>query len=788
MSPSTAIAPVLLERPLAIAAVAFLLGILSGGTVLSVSLAAFFAAAALSGWVIRRRSAFALLAIPACFFTAGGVSRALAERSRPPGLDVEPGLELVIQGTVVGAPERAVEEDRLELDLEAYATDRRGPFQPARGRVRVVVPKSNGPPCGEAGDRLRAIARVFPRDRGTSFEPKDSPIAFATVPSPLACARVEQNAKNDPASWMERERSGIHRAIDRHLSGPRAAIVRAFATGDQSGIPRAIAADFQASGLSHLLAVSGLNLAIIAGLFVVLLAAVFRRIPRIALGIGVARLSALPAIPFVLAYTLLVGASASAVRAAIMVLVLLVARIISRESDPISALALALLLMLAADPGAVADVSLELSFAAVLALLYLQPIVSRRLRLEKAPRVLRWPLEIAAASFVAALATAPITAHHFQQLSLIGVFANVPAHPIASFVLVPLALLGGLAGLVSDAIAAPILWVAGVAADGLMALAHAAARTPYGTVKLFAPNVFECAVFAAMLIAIAAEKKRAAIACAIVLGVEVAGVEVARRLSTELRVTVLPVGQGDSIVVELPGGDTWVVDTGPGASAERRPAAEKVLIPFLASRRVHRIDRLIISHPHGDHAGGLAELRARVPIDSLWWTGEQRESGPEILGAFAELDRGAIASEHRGGVHVEVLGPLDPDPKKVNDGSIVLRLSYGARAIVLAGDAERAEESSMLASCAPCLSADVLKLGHHGSKTSTSEELLDAVAPRIAIASLGRGNRFGFPHRAVTDRLTARGIPLYRTDLHGAITVITDGTDLEVRPEKTNGP
>lgn len=784
MSVSTT-APALLGRPLAIAAVAFLLGILSGGPVLEVALAVFAAAAALSGWMIRRRSAFALLAIPACFFTAGMASRALAERRRPPELEVQPGREVVIQGTVVGAPERAVEEDRLELELDAFATDRRGPFLPARGRVRVILPKSKAP-CGEAGDRLRAIARIFPRDRARSIEPKDSPIAFASIRSPLACVRVEENARNDPASWMERERSGVHRAIDRHLSGPSAAIVRAFATGDQSGIPRAIASDFQSSGLSHLLAVSGLNLAIIAGLFVVALAAVFGRIPRLVLGIGVARLSAMPAIPFVIAYTLLVGASASAVRAAIMVLVLLVAQITSHMRDPISALALALLLMLAFDPGAVADVSLELSFVAVLALFYLHPLVSRRLGLETKPRLLRWPLEIAVASFVAALATAPITAHHFQQLSLIGVLANVPAHPIASFVLVPLALLGGLAGLVSDAIAAPILWVAGAAADGLIAVAHAAARTPYGSVKLFAPNLLECAIYTAMLIAVVAAKKRIAIACAIALCAELATVEAARRWSSELRVTVLPVGQGDSIVVELPRGDTWVVDTGPGGSAERKPPAERILIPFLASRRIHRIDRLIISHPHGDHAGGLAELRARVPIDELWWTGDHRESGPEILRAFAELKRGAIASEHRGGVHVEVLGPLDPDPKKVNDGSIVLRLSYGARSILLAGDAERAEENAMLQRCAPCLSADVLKLGHHGSKTSTSEELLDAVAPRIAIASLGRGNRFNFPHRPVTDRLASRGIDLYRTDLHGAITVLTDGQNLEVHSEKTN--
>lgn len=785
--------PALLRRPLAIAAIAFVIGVLAGPCPLAAALGAFILATALSWLALRRRSPLALLAIPCCFFAAGAACRAFSALDLPTELPVQPGKEIVIQGTVAGAPEHGPEEDALSIDLEAFAEARTAELHRARGRLRLFLPAqaevaSDRRSCGEAGDRIRVLAKVFPIPRDPrALDPREAPIASASTNTALACVKLEEQTTIDPASIMERERSGIHRAIDRALTGDRAAIVRAFATGDRSGIPRVISDDFQGAGLSHLLAVSGLNLAIIAGMFVVLLAIIFRRVERLALGIGAARLAAIPAIPFVVAYTLLVGASASAVRSAIMVLALLVAQIIGRLREPITALSLALLLMLAIDPGALSDVSLELSFAAVLALFYLHPIFARRVH--ALPALARVPIEVAIASFVAALATAPIAARHFQQLSLIGIAANVPAHPLASFVLVPLALIGGVAGLASDTIARPILWVAGWGAEALLALAHSAARVPGGTIDLFAPNLLECALFVALLCAIVASRKRVAIACALLLAIELAAIELLKKTSEELRVTILSVGQGDSIVVELPHGKTIVVDTGPGSRGQKKPATERALIPFLASRRIHRIDRLIITHPHGDHAGGLAELMRRVPVDDAWWSGELREAPPEALQMLTVLRARSppLGIETIEGVELEVLAGNEA-AKKVNDGSIVVRLAYKDRAILLAGDAEKAEERAMVERCERCLRADVLKLGHHGSRTSTSEPFLDAVAPKIAVASLARGNHFGFPNREVVERLAARGIAFYRTDLDGAVTIETDGHALRVTPPSPLAP
>jgi competence protein ComEC len=773
-------APVLLRRPIVIAACVFVLGILAGELAAPIALLFFGAGAVASLFLAARRSPFALLAIPLCFFTAGLSARALAARERPAALPLEPGQEIVIQGTVIGAPERGVSEDSFAVELEAWAPRRDAPLLSARGTIRVLTPKAEH----DAGDRLRAWVRIFPLETA-GLSSRDTPLAIASLSTPRAAMKLEAEARNTPRAIMERVRGRVHDAIARQLDGEREAIVRAFATGDRSAIPRALANDFQAAGLSHLLAVSGLNLAIIAGVFVIALAAILRRIPRIALGIGSARFAAIPAIPFALAYTFLVGATPSAVRAAIMVLALCTAQILGRLRDAISALGLALLLMCGLDPGAVADISLQLSFAAVLGLFYLAPRFDRFLPKN---RLLALAYRVGTASLAAALATAPIVACHFGQVSVSGIAANIPAHPLSSLILVPLALAGGLLALVSETIAWPVLWVAGEAANLLALLARAAAKIPGGTLELSTPNLLELSLVIAALIAIAAQKKRLLLIALAVLVVEIAALDLEQRTREAVRVTVLAAGQGDAIVVELPKGRTLVVDTGPPAKGQRRPTSERVLIPFLKQRRIRSIDRLIISHPHGDHAGGLAELARRIRIEEAWWTGEEREAPPETLAALASMKTRVISStctEDQDGVTLEVLGPLEPAAraKKVNDGSLVFRLRYQGRAILFSGDAELAEERALVDRCAPCLRADVLKLGHHGSKTSTSERFLEAVQPKIAVASLGRGNRFGFPHREVMERLEDRDIELFRTDLDGAVTILIEKGALTVQRE-----
>ncbi|MCA9553374.1 MAG: DNA internalization-related competence protein ComEC/Rec2, partial [Myxococcales bacterium] len=528
------------------------------------------------------------------------------------------------------------------------------------------------------------------------------------------------------------------------------------------------------------------------GLLVLALVAVFRRVPAIALGPGAHRTAALVALPVVALYTALVGAAPSAVRAALMVAALLVGHAFARLREAWSALALAVIVMVAWDPATLGDPGFQLSFASVAALLRIQPALADWL----APRRRSWrawrraPVEALLASVAATVGTTPLVLRHFGVLPVAGLIANLPAAPWASLVVVPLSLFGGLLAGVSPELAAPVLKLAGHAAGVLQAMAEHASALPGAAVRLPQPTILECVLFYGATIGFSLPVNRgrgprrlawlsvAGLALSLTVGLG------ARFLSKEVQVTFLPVGQGDGAVVELPGGRAILVDTGPGGSG--MDAAERVLLPFLRARRIDSLDAVVLTHAHADHTGSLATLAEQIPIKEVWWTGDARE-GPEWLpGLVAELGAREVAAGSEpyvaGPATVRFLGPVK-DPRSygdINDGSVVISVELGARRILMVGDAEAVAEQDLLQACAECLDADVLKAGHHGSRSSTTDAFLTAVSPEHAVLSCGLHNHFGFPHPEVVARLEAAGVRVWRTDLEGAIIVRTDGEALEV--------
>ncbi len=773
--------------------------------------------------IARARRPLAHVVLVGPFFFAGLIAGTLG--LPPPGTagvgpDLLDARDVVVEGVVADAARRAPYADRLLVDLTGIGRLPPEALAPAAGRVELWIPTSTagpaGPPCGEAGDVVRAWARLA-RPTAGAWPGGGDPRAAAArrgvalhgaVAGPERCVRLRP--ARGLSGGVERLRAALHAAVDLRLAptgaGPearaRAAVVKAFVTGDRSAIERDLDRAFQASGLSHLLAVSGLNLAIVAGLFVLGLERLLRRSTRVATGWGARPLAALVAIPFVLLYTGIVGASPSALRAALMVLLLLLGRILRRPVDPWTSLALALVLMLAWDPSGLGDVSLQLSFAAVAALFRLYPALVEVCapRLATRPWWWRAPLEVALASAAATLGTAPLVGRHFHRLSLIGLVANVPAAPLGSLVLVPLSLLGALVSLVSPAIGGPILDLAGLAADALVGLAEGAAAVPLASLSFPRPTILECVLFYGATIGLSVRPARPAtrrlgwgslLALVLVAGGSVA----ARRFGDELRVAFLPVGQGDAAVVELPGGRVIVVDTGPGQRGSS--AAARVLAPYLRIRRVTEIDLLVLTHPHADHVAGLADLASELPIREVWWTGDTREVPPELLQPLTWLPTTTVGvgtpPRRYGDAVVEVLAPVGSATTApiVNDGSLALRVRLGRRAILLTGDAEAGSEAAMIERWGEAgLRADVLKAGHHGSRTSSTEAFLRAVGARELVLSLGLRNGFGFPHPDVVRRADALGLRVWRTDLDGLVWVETDGEDLELRSfrGRSSGP
>lgn len=658
-----------------------------------------------------------------------------------------------------GAPDRGWVQGRVEraTGLEAWVASPQG-----RWRLRTPEPVAVG-------------ERVFARVTAGAVAVR--------LPGSVAGIRDDQRAGARPAKAQDQLRVGRGRALpglQRLALADHHGLLRALVSGQREGVDEETRELLRRTGTSHLLAISGLHVGLLAGTVGGLSWLLLR---PLALGRAWRLGSLLPPVAAALvavAYAMSVGAPASARRAAVMVVAAAGTAALGRRPRPWTLLGLAAGGVVLVEPGLVGDLGFQLSFSAVAGMLLVGPRL-RRLLPPDSGRPLRWLLDSLGATLGATVGTLGLSALHFQQLSAVAPLANLLAAPLIGGLALPLALLGLL---LPDP-------------PGLLCLAMADRAVDLcllGLRLLDRPLLHPAVGPAGALLLGALPLVRRWPAVAALLALVALGLRLQPR--DGLRVTFLAVGQGDAALVEWADGRRWLVDGGPPSEAVLR---------YLRRRGIRRLDALVLSHPHDDHLGGLVEVAEALPVRALWAPRPPREdeAGFQALWA-ATVGRGATAVlpddvPVRGLSGVRVEHPRGrwtarKAAKALNEESLVLRLDHGRHRVILLGDVE-GEAEALLARALP--RATLVKVAHHGSRSSSSAALVQRLRPAVAVVSAGRDNRFDHPHPRALGAWMGRGEGLpcgpeedegracrtrvLRTDRDGTIEWSSDGARWRLR-------
>ena len=703
------------------------------------------------------------------------------------------GQRGVITGRIVQEPEHSEERVRFVIELEQVVAD--SAIYHLSGQVLVTVKDAYLP--ADYGDRVSLrgkLQRPHEMRNPGAFDYRAF-LAQQDIYGTLFVGKPEQvvSVERLPGHYLYEGvvlpvRHAVRQSIERNLSGAPAGLLLGVLLGEKQQIPEEVRAAFRSTGLAHALVVSGLHVGLVGGFFF--------------FGFRLLRLADRPSsaatIVALVLYALVTGAQVPVVRAVQMGAVLLLGRVLRRQGDIYNTLGLAALAILVIWPESPWSLSFQLSFGATWAIVSLHgPLTSlfppAYQRADS--RVGRWIVSPLCASLAAQLGTGPLIAYSFQQLALGAVVANIVVVPLLALA-VGLGLLAALTGWILPWVATAFNAANYLVLVGLIELVSWWAALPFASVTVPRPGMLFVAGAAALCLLgpLLSHKAwaRKAVIFTVLVSLNVAVWSYALR-SHDLEIVFLDVGQGDAAFVRFPNGKTMVVDGG-----ERNAyfdCGEQVLLPFLRYMGVRRVDVVVASHPHNDHIGGLVALLEQMEVGHFLDSGQGYDSWTaqrlrELIAERGVHYRRIAAGDSLaglGGVAGLVLHPtadfVDADgdtPFGLNSGSVVFSLQHGAVRVLFTGDVEQETDPVILAWGAR-LQAQLLKVAHHGSRTSSQPLFIEAVAPAVAVMSLGEGNKFKHPAPEIVARYATHGARVLRTDHTGAVQVRIDSTNMDVQ-------
>jgi competence protein ComEC len=700
------------------------------------------------------------LLVPAAFavgflWAAGFAHLRLADRLAP---ELE-GRDLEVAGVVASLPATTERGLRFVFDLESAppGLPRRVLLSWYRGAFAEETP---APLAGAVHPGERWLFTVRLRQPHGHLNPHGFDYeAWLTERAIGATGYVRSRGvqrllgrRDSLADRIEGAREAVRDRFQRVLGEtPSAGILAALAVGEQRAIANEEWRLFSRTGVTHLMSISGLHVTLVSGLCAWLVSALWRRVPRLALALPARKAGALAAIAAALAYTLLAGFAVPAQRTFYMVTVVALALWSGRIASPARTLALALAVVTALDPWAVLQAGFWLSFGAVALIFYVSAGWTGR-----EARALQW-LRV---QWAITAGLAPAALFLFAQVSVVGPLANALAIPLVSAVITPLALVAAV--LPVDALLHLAEWLT----QWLLEYLDWCAQLPAAAWQQHAPPLWATLLALAGVAWLLLPRGFPWRALGVALMTPAITLPAVAPAPGEAWITTLDVGQGLAVVVRT-ANRALLYDTGPAFGADT-DSGERIVAPYLRATGVGQLDALVLTHNDTDHTGGAWSVLAAMDVGQVLHSLPASHPALAVAARTQRCARG-MAWEWDG-VRFEMLHPAPAGAaRRRNDESCVLRIATAGGAMLLTGDIERSAEMELARS--GLAGADVLLVPHHGSRTSSSAELLAAVRPRHAIAPVGYRSRFGHPHPEVLARYAAAGLALLRTDRDGAVTV-----------------
>ena len=753
-------------------------------------------AVVLSLAAIRRSPLIVGYAVVLAVVFAAGVGRFETSRPQVPAnadSQYNDGVAMRIRGVLRDDPQIGDTSQRFSLTARAVQIE--GAWQPASGGVLV---RTGVLPRYESGDVL-VLEGVLESPLALDGFDYDEYLARKDIRSVMQFPRARPAGHEDDSrarAVIVNVRRKLSEALGLALPEPQSSLAQGILLGQKSVLPTDIAADLNATNTSHLVVVSGENVVLVSAFATAVFGWLVGRRRALLLSIAV-----------VAVYAALIGASPSVMRATIMGVLLIVASLAGRPTSGVTSILLAAAIMSGIDPRIGRDLSFQLTFAATLGIIHLaSPIrewtiewLARILRRDTVPRWLSvWFAEPVAVTLAATIATEPLIAMSFGRVSLVALPANLLVVPVFGLIMLTsmLAAVGGLFPAWRLVFAAPAYF----ALSYWIVVAHRLAALPAASATIRNYTAFWSATTYAAIAALAVVASRfigrplagridgsrsldlrrlgvpGSIGILTALLVASAGFAFWPSPPPRLRVTVLDVGQGDAILIQTPDGKDILVDGGPGRAVLRGLGSE-------LAWHDRSIELMVLTHPQADHMDGLIDVFARYDVKRIVaGPGVQRSAGSVAWRAAAAAERVTVETTGQGvaldlgeGVWLDVLGPDAEEvaDRQINNTGAVIRIAWRDVSVLLTADIEARAERALLNDGVD-LRATMLKVGHHGSKTSSSSEFLAAVQPAISVVSSGKNNPFGHPAPDVVDRLAEYG-PVYNTADVGPVRFETDG-------------